>query len=228
MRMLGYTFTVPAERPDYVSGELMPERFFTFSSCLTVFLPGTWALDWVDMPDAKRHESAEKFGFNKTSLPSLIGRTVAANESGEHFWPNFFSSLEYARAFVRQFQLSSEAGPTLLGLGIRDADCHLVLDEFEGCFSFGAMTDSTLPIERAGGDMLGWEPLGIECSGTFHSWLCNGIEKAAADKFGIRPANNGLLSEETQAVMIADAINAGELSGEPVPWYACALVRYSY
>ena len=36
---------------------------------------------------------------------------------------------------------------------------------------------------------LGWEVLGVEWGGSFHSWLCNALHKAANDQLNLRPGH---------------------------------------
>ncbi|MCX5684825.1 MAG: hypothetical protein NT049_14225, partial [Planctomycetota bacterium] len=75
-----------------------------------------------------------------------------------------------------------------------------------------------------GGTPLGWEALGCDLGGTLHSWLCNGLEKDASEKLGIRPAANGLLANEADARAVVEL--AVREHAEPVPWRPFLLVEY--
>jgi hypothetical protein len=74
------------------------------------------------------------------------------------------------------------------------------------------------------GVSLGWEVLGLEDGGAFHSWLCNGIERDAAATLGITPGVLGLLATKQDADAVVQLIDNG-LGAEPVPWFAGLIAR---
>lgn len=74
--------------------------------------------------------------------------------------------------------------------------------------------------------VLGWEVLGAEIGGGFHSWLCNSIQNHAFAKHGIRPGPLGLLSSEADACAVLRMIDEG-LGAEPVPWFRGQICQVS-
>ncbi len=77
---------------------------------------------------------------------------------------------------------------------------------------------------QASGVALGWELLGVETGGDYHSWLCNAIQDDALHRLGVRPGAFGLLESELQARAVHALITSG-IGAEPVPWFPGLLSR---
>ena len=61
--------------------------------------------------------------------------------------------------------------------------------------------------------------------GLFHSWICNGLERDAADDLGIRPNQHGFITTFEEAERVARWANDDE-GTEPVDWRPWAISRY--
>ena len=187
----GFVLTRPVERAPFWSADLLPERILTFSDCLAKFLPGTWALRWVEAEPAERKASAQAFGFNSQELERLLDWTTEAQNDGRFLWPNVFGSLEAARAFLREFN-PPVPDLFLLGLGLPEDRREAALAEQApppggGPSGIYELLQEPKPLPE-GGTFLGWEILGTELfGGQFHSWLCSGLEKVVYERLGGRP-----------------------------------------
>jgi hypothetical protein len=73
--------------------------------------------------------------------------------------------------------------------------------------------------------ILGFEILGFE-GDSFHSWLCNGLERDAADNLGIRPNDAGFISSPADAIRVAEYCNRDDVGSEPVLWLPWLAVEY--
>ena len=71
---------------------------------------------------------------------------------------------------------------------------------------------------------LGWEVLGAEDGGSFHSWLCNSLQDDASAKLNVKPGPLALLAAEDDAAAIVQLIESG-LGAEPVPWFRGLISR---
>src|SRR5262249_35642859 len=138
----------------------------------------------------------------------------ARMDAGEWLWPRWFTALETAREFVARF--SPDPIPVVLGIGITEATAQEV-----GLH----LASRNLPL-APGGEVLGYELLGREDGGDFHSWLCNDLEPVLHELMGLRVNAHGLIDDPDTAAMAARALMEPEVGAERVPWLPALLVAY--
>jgi len=74
-------------------------------------------------------------------------------------------------------------------------------------------------------ELLGYDFIGLECDGSFHSFYCHDITKELIDKFSLTLNANGLFDRPERPVEITEYLNAPEAGVEPVPWYIVKVKR---
>jgi hypothetical protein len=65
----------------------------------------------------------------------------------------------------------------------------------------------------------GYEVLGSEAGGSFHTFACHGLEADYVEKLGLSLNSNGLISDYNDAVRASDYTNLDSTGTEPVPWF---------
>lgn len=209
---------------------LLPERLLTLSSCLTNFFPDAWAIEWASYSEAERIAAAAKVGIRANDLPALISFATGALDSGRLGWPCVWQSSSAALAAVTKFDCS----PTdlaILELGIPVDVVEELLGELapephEGEHGLYTRLRMGEPLDAAA-TRVGWELLGVEHGGEFHSWLCNSLQDALAAATGAKPGPFGLLETESDARAL-DALIANGLGAEPVPWFPGLISRLEW
>lgn len=78
-----------------------------------------------------------------------------------------------------------------------------------------------------GGSTLGWEMLGYDTYGTFHSWLCHGLENDVLHTYAVRPNAHGLIASQADAETVAAHCRKPEVGTEPGFWAPWILAQYS-
>jgi hypothetical protein len=155
--------------------------------------------------------------------------------------PNVFLSLATARAFVHDY-LASSAGLTLLGLGLHSKYAPTFLREGApggpaarawGHTGGNAGTPGVYAAVReaktlgAGGAAVGFDQLGHDGLGGFHSWLCSGLERLVYRNVHIRSNEVGLLSTLAEAQQALASISSDEVGKEPGVWLPWLVMRYA-
>lgn len=226
----GFFLTRILERPPGLGDGTLPDRILTLSSCLTELFPDAWAVEWVLIPEADRIAAAAKVGIGESALPDVL-RYMTAAIAGETL--DVFSvwrSLAAARAAASTFGLDPAAF-AIVELGVQAGDVDDLLADLAPGPSEGAMGIYLSLRERRplheNGVLAGWELLGAESGGDFHSWLCNSLQNEAARQLGISPGALGLLQSAEDARAVAALIASG-IGAEPVPWFAAQLVRHEW
>ena len=223
----GYVVTRLAPRPTYVDAALLPPQLISASDCIAEFFPSFWALREARVSEQDRAAAAAKFGITPHDLPKVIEYMTRARDRQELGWPRVWFSTQSAIAAIKRF-LSVLDDVVLVGLGVPQdlADDFLAgagpMDTSDIC----TMLRAGNPL-ASGGTPLGWEVVGYEFGGDFHSWLCNHIEKEAYARLGIRPGANGLIVCENDARSILSLVGLDDVGAEPVPWFPLLFVQYN-
>ena len=216
----GYYLVRRIPRPPDVS-ELISDTLLTLSNCFTDVAPGDWAVQGYNYDDEDRAEEAAKFGIPASAVPQLVA--LMSRERGTQH-SNAFPTLSVAQAFYRP--CTNKEYISLVGIGLDpmllpSLEAQRNDDINHGC---GLMERVELkrPLE-AGGDALGYEPLGFEAT-SFHSWLCHNAPEEAWKRFGIRPNRNGFIESLAEAVRVTEHLKA--TGAEPALWEPWLVVRY--
>jgi hypothetical protein len=134
------------------------------------------------------------------------------------------TSLDTARTFAVEFDLPC-GELALLGIGLPSSHLAAFLED-ESPWGVSEVLQQRVPM-AAGGQRLGYEVLGLDGDGTFHSWICNSLEGDAATELEVRPNENGFLETLADAERVARWANDGE-RGEPVFWEPWLVARYDW
>jgi hypothetical protein len=223
----GFYVTRTIPRPPGLGDVLLPERLITLSSCLTEFLPDLWALDWTSCSTDERIAAVRKLGVSEELLPTLLASATDAFNRDDLGWPCVWQSATAARAALALLNGGS-AEFVVLELGVPQDAADMLLAELaprKGDAESGFLKKlrSASPLNSRS-IPLGWEVLGAEDSGSFHSWLCNSIQDAASAKLNVNPGPLGLLAAEHDATAVVELIESG-LGAEPVPWFRGLISR---
>ena len=187
----------------------------TASHCLAAVGPGPWALSWTSGSTERRRDSARELGVDPASLPLLDRWPKTRMDAGEWRWPRWFTALATAREFVARF-CAPDPVTVDPGAGVAEAKAR----ELEL-----PIVPSEAPL-APGGRALGYEPLGAEQGGDFHSWLCDDLEPVLRERLALRVNAQGLIDDLDVAAAAAREIIEPGVGAEPVPWFPALLVAY--
>jgi hypothetical protein len=224
----GYLVTRPVVREGtFWDASLVPTTFWTASDCLSEVAPDTWAIEWVRMDEAERLTEAERFGIPRDRVPEAIS-WVTSRFDQDFGWPNVFLTLEAAREFCSRF-VPGDSDAAILGLSLAGEDVEGFLQRCKPPEQEGAsgvyLSLSRRLAPAAGGERLGSEVLGAD-HGSFHSSLCNALERDFERRSGARPNALGLYDDHALARQCAASVDRGDTGAEPGAWYAWSLLRY--
>jgi hypothetical protein len=207
--------------------QFLPPRIITASDCIAEVYPGYWALPGGEVSSdggtrqatlADVPKELKLTGSQFDDLRSWVERALASLDLG---WPNVFLNLRAAREFKHRF-MHAISGVHLIGLAIASDN----VEEFTSDpSSMGEVASKRLPPDDSG-VFLGFDVLGVEFGGDFHTFSCNGLEKDYVEKLGITFNAHGLIPDQDQALAAAEYTNRDETGAEPVPWFAAKLYEY--
>lgn len=204
LRQLGYYITAPVSRPGYIS--LPCEKILSVSRCICDIHPdltGCYFINHIAHSAYKNRLglSDDKFRQLKTDISELIDRRILSLDS-------CFAKLPDALYIFRNFLQNI---PDLKIIGISTDEKYFDTLIAEG---FDVLSNSSLSDEingaLIGGEILGWD------NGSFHSYLCNSLEKEILEKYTMTVSQTGLIQNSFEEItQFAEHIKR---LGEPVQW----------
>lgn len=204
------------------SPRLLPAHIITVSNCIVDTYPDSWALPWVDTPADELRSMRDSLGLDDNAFGDLRSWVEQAMESGDFGWPNVFFSVRAGREFSHRF-LGALQGVRLVGLSLtKDVAADFLREEApqEGRGASGVWTMlARRELLAQPATQLGFDVLGAEYGGWFHTFSCNGLEKDFSDKLGVLFNQCGLIDEYVRAVAASEYTNRDDTGAEPVAWY---------
>jgi hypothetical protein len=221
----GYFVGRRVRRGATMNAALLPERILTASSCLIGLVPDTWALAWTQEGADERRKAAAQFGLSEDTLRSITAWTSSAFDTGRVGFPNVLLTLEAALELKRLFMPEDVV---VFGIGLPRDLCASFVDYADVPDGMGvpgvvrALEAITRP--APGGQPLGFDVLGWD-TGSFHSYLCNGLESEFDKLLGVRPNAHGFYDGEADARRCAEHASSESTRAEPglwLPWFVHA------
>lgn len=225
----GYYVTSRVAREDYMDKELVPSLLLSASDCICSWQPEINYFWGQPKPSKKKH--LKELNISEAEFKAIDQWITEKYTSGNYDFPSLFTSLEVAEEFRVTF-LNHLPQMTIIEIGLPEPFVEEFLEDQE--------SDSNPEDERYGienlllnrvpvnirGKLLGYEVLGFD-SGTFHSYLCNGLEKNYHKHFGFQLNAAGFLDSLEQAEKFCHYTNDDDLGAEPVLWLPWAVFEYT-
>jgi hypothetical protein len=149
-------------------------------------------------------------------------------ERGEVGFPGTFFRRELALEFSERFLLG---GPELklIGIGLPEAYVAEFLEEgapgaSEGVPGIYQAVEARTQLDE-GGASLGFEPLGYE-SGSFHSFVCNSLEKDYSQVLNLKLNRHGRFTDLAACESAVEFTRRDSTGAEPSLWQPWQVVEY--
>ena len=191
-----------------------------------------WYLSWTG--DINDDEKAE-LGLTDEKVERIHQWTDRKFDEGTITWGNALPDLETISTFKNLFYAGRpDINIYSLYVSKTDAACLIADFEFEGedpyhyHKQFGLRQNVQKQIEEkdnSTGEFLGYDFIGVENHGNFHSFHCHNILDELRDKFSLTLNQNGLFDRVPDPDVIREYLNDETTRVEPVPWYIARTKR---
>ncbi|HEU4328417.1 MAG TPA: hypothetical protein VFS21_35090 [Roseiflexaceae bacterium] len=226
----GYYLVEGTERQPWFTLGLLPERFWSISSCICTQYPNLAFLSWSS--DARECEAIRtKLGLSSDQYGELVAHVDRLFDEGIFGWPEVWTDVEAARVFRRHY-LEHLEHIKLLGIATPAQYYQELLDGLKSTPPGGVVSlyanlqrQEGLPPEAR---VLGFEILGREAGGSFHSFVCNGLEQEYLAQLGIQLNDHGLIDTLDDAVRASDFTNLDSTGAEPIGWTPWLVFEVSF
>lgn len=204
-------------------------KVMTASVCLNDSYYDYWGHSWMaDAKDKPTIARAHGLGENQIdALQAWVDKKYGQNALG---LPNVFYSLETLQAYRAEF-FGARDDLVAIGLSFDEAEAAALVADLDG--QTGQMAELGLchalkrkAAEPPEGQCLGYDIIGVEIDGSFHSFHCHGLQAELAEKLGLAFNHYGLIEgcEDWRTVTAYCNDDANGL--EPVPWFYAKVTLY--
>ena len=200
---------------------------FTCSNCINDSLLEGLSRSWTWHDET---ESLKEFQISAATLKSIQAWTEEMDHKGKTGYIDIFYEIEVAKEYKERFFPNVDE-VELLGLYLPNTEANLLVDDFvpqdKGFGRVGIEIGLSKRIaETESGIELGYDLIGVEPGGSFHSFQCHDLGAELAKRFKIKINDFGLLSSEhnwqEQVAFMNDEVNGCE----PVPWYFAKIKQF--
>lgn len=221
---------MPTPRKDYMDEKIIPETVLSVSSCLCKQYPDTGTL-WGNS-EVKKARYMDQLGLSLNTFQLFEKWIEEHRNTSDVLFPQVFSSLHSAQDFLNRF-LIQLPGIRIISIGLPERyksdfleDIELFSSKNPEPYGVEKMLLQHHPPEIEGAKKVGYEVLGFD-SGSFHSYLCNGLERDFRQHFNFSPNRYGLINSIEEADRYSDYCNGlGEEETESVLWLPWAIYEY--
>lgn len=196
----------------------------TCSRCINISVFDNWCLSW--MSDKLDNDEKKELELSDEKIHEIQEWTDSRFENNSNVFPDLKTAQEFKDNF---FKLRNDI--EIYGLYFPETDTDWLLEEFaegkntkEFNYNNGDFGLRHILIKRTeernelNEEFVGYDFIGVECDGSFHSFYCHDITKTLFDKFTLTLNANGLFDKPERPNEIREYLNDPKSGLEPVPW----------
>lgn len=203
----------------------------TCSRCINFSVFDNWCLSW--MSDKLDINEKKELELTDEKIKEIQKWTDNRFDNGSNVFPDLETTQDFKDNFFK-----SRNDIEIYSLYFSETDTDLLLNEFaegentkefnynNGYFGLRnnliKKTDESVDQNE---EFLGYDFIGVECDGSFHSFYCHDITKTLIDKFSLTLNANGLFEKPERPIEIREYLNDPKTGLEPIPWYIVKVKR---
>jgi hypothetical protein len=196
---------------------------YTCSTCINESLLDGWSLSWVKTTPQEFREASENFSITSDEIQQIQSWTDQKFNEEEIGWLNVFYNLETLEKYKKFFKnISKDVKTFAIYFSEEEKDRLLKELDFEGktTGSFGLETMLSKQIaETSKEKTIGYDLIGVELSGDFHSFYCHYMAEELENKFKLKINEYGLIEDCKDWTNVVEYMNDDKTGCEPVPWF---------
>jgi hypothetical protein len=204
-------------------GSIKSNLIKTCSNCINDSLLHNWSYSWATDKDEDLQELGKIFQIDNTNLPAIREWVDEKYEEKKIGWGDLFFDLQTALTYKQKF-FSHLNDVQTLAIYFNEQAAKDLLKEFEpvneklGSIGlYQKLKDGVLETDAE--LFLGYDIIGIENSGDFHTFHCHDLADDLEKKFNISVNQYGLYDSIPDFKAISDYMNNEDNGFEPVPWF---------
>ena len=203
-------------------GNFQNKSVLTCSSCINDSLLGSFSRPWTIHKNDKE-EAIKDFDINYETIDLIHSWTDKMDADNKIGYPDLFYSIDSAREYRDKF-FSHLNNIKILGVYFPKTEKDDLIKNFETkgekmgeiglCYNLRKQE-----VDNDKGKILGFDLIGLEVGGDFHSFHCHDLYGDLKRDLKIEINENGLIDSDDKWKELVDYMNDESKGFEPVPWY---------
>ncbi|WP_036042473.1 hypothetical protein [Leptospira alstonii] len=224
--LLGY-YLIQLKKLNY--GSLVDREIYTCSTCLNSSLMDNFARSWT-CSEEDTINACKSFAIDLQTIQEIQSWTYLKDIEGQTQYIEAFSSKEAAREYKNTF-FAHLNKIHLLGVYLPESEAKKLIEDFNPnsphCGEIGIRKIIRREeVESELGKIVGFDLIGVEMSGNFHSLQCHDLEGEFKKEFKVEFNDFGLIKSEEHWEKLVEYANDEKNGCEPVPWYFAKLKEF--
>lgn len=195
----------------------------TCSGCINVLAFDYWCLSWTN--NKLNIKEKLELGLTDEMIIEIQNWTDKRFNENEINWGNAFPNLETALTYKKQF-FNNNNDINIYTIYFSEQDINSIIYEFEsdnlnnGNFALMYnLLNKIVENDNGNEEFIGYDFIGVECDGSFHSIYCHDITKELINRFELKLNKFGLFENIKNFEKIKEYLNDPKTLLEPVPWF---------
>lgn len=205
----------------------------TCSSCINQLAFNYWCFGWGSKPSDK---DIKELDLSEDQINSITKWTYDRHRKEEITFDTVFPTLELASEYKSEF-FPGQQDIGIYCIDFPETDRMRLINDFAPGVKRGYDTSDGkigLRVNLLKGkkafeddrfDFLGFDLIGVEVDGGFHSFHCHCIYNILESRFGLKMNPNGLFDQIPDPAALRDYLNEPGIPVEEVPWYIVKVKR---
>lgn len=205
------------------------DTVYTASECINNSLVSAWSYPWIQGSDKETEAAVEAFGLDDHQIVEIRKWIDHKSEKKKLEWINVFSEAETAREYHRAF-FAKKDDINLFALYFDEAEAKDIIEELKPEWEnygepglYVVLSKQVADIDKKDETLIGYDLIGIEDGGGFHTFHCHDLGAELSEKFGLTLNAYGLFDAHDNWKPILDYLNDDENGCEPVPWFVAKM-----
>ncbi len=218
----GY-YLIKLKKADF--GTIRNQEIMTCSSCINDSLFDSWSISWTTPIVNQIKEIREEFKISGEKQLIIQNWADKKFEEKRIGWQQVFSDYETIKEYSDNF-FDHIKEREILKILFPESEREDFLAEFvpqkEEYGTLGIYDNLLKEIiedENEKEEFIGFDLIGVESGGDFHSFHCHDLANELREKFGLELNEFGLIREMKNPQDVIDFMNDENNGFEPVPWY---------
>ena len=207
-------------------GSLENRSVFTCSRCINDTLLDDWSYSWTTYNNSGISAIKKNFELNDAAIQSIrIWTDTKYDDEKSIGWGDVFFDTGTASNYYTTY-FSHLKGVKLFALYFNEQEAQEIVNEFSPTEStqgliglVDSLQEKIKEDDKAGEIIIGYDLIGIELGGYFHSFHCHDLVNDLVTKFGLSFNSYGLFDNTDNWDAVVYYMNDEDNGFEPVPWF---------
>lgn len=220
---IGAYYLLKLRKVDY--GSIKDTKVSTCSTCINDSYFDAWSISWTTLGKTGLQEVKKKFNLTFAQIEEIQKWADQKFDEKKIGWINTFADFETLSEYKVKF-FNDIKDYQILSINFPELEKEDLLREFKieekdiGAIGlWDNLSKSILEVNDGSEKEIGFDLIGIESGGDFHSFHCHDLANDLINKFDIKINKYGLIDNPSNWEQLVKYMNEEENGFEPVPWF---------